>query len=217
MATIDSTNALANEAQLERDLQRLLFKNPSAMRTGLRVIGVLIRNTSVEYCNIAPKKSQIIGEREKDDFRINSRGQIVTGGRRKARLKRERKAAGRASAEAILGKKQKRGVQANPGGLQRSIGIQKVEANDSEAFVEVSVPLNSEAGKYAHRIHDEGPHGTREWTKNGPGTDAKAALPRTKPGYVGDKFLVRAVADTTDDQIKILEDTVDRWFKSGGF
>ena len=217
MATIDSTNALANHRQLERDLQRLLFKNPSAMRTGMRRIGQRVRKIAVEYCNIAPKKSQIIAEREKDDFRINAAGQIVTGGRRKSRLKRERKAAGRASAEAILGKKPKRGVQANPGGLQRSIGVQKVEANDSQAWVEVGVPLNSEAGKYAHRIHDQGPHGTREWTQNGPGTRAKEKESRKYPGYVGDKFITRAVADTTDDQIKILGDTVDRWFRSGGF
>ena len=216
MATIN-TNALANEAQLTRDLQRLLFKNPSAMRTGLRLIGQLVRKTSVEYCNIAPKVSQLRFEQFKDDFRVNVRGQIVVGGKLAAHKKREKK---RRAENRILkkqGKKQKRGLQANPGGLQRSISVMKVEATDSEAVVEIGVPLNSEAAKYAHRIHDQGPHGTREWTKNGPGTVAKEHLPRNYPGYVGDKFIARAVRDTEADQVKILADTVDRWFKSGGF
>ena len=195
MATIN-TNALANEAQLERDLQRLLFKSPSAMRTGLRRIGQVVRKRAIAYCNISPKKGQIeanlirgaVKRNASTRISINPNTGVVSVGKSKLRSKR----------------------QANPGGLQRSIGLLDVTATPSRASVEVGVPLNSEAGKYAHYIHDQGPRGTRKWTERGIGTKAKGAK-------AGDQFITRAVRDTEADQVKILADTVDRWFKSGGF
>ena len=195
MATI-GTEALANEAQLERDLRRMLTAAPSMMRTGLRRVGQVVEKRAVAYCNISPKKSQIEANLTRGAAKrgastkitINPNTGQVSVGRSTLRSRR----------------------QANPGGLQRSIDVLGVKVTASEASVEVGVPLNSEAGKYAHYIHDQGPRGTRKWTERGIGTKAKGA-------QAGDKFIERAVDDTGAEQVKILTTTVDRWFKSGGF
>lgn len=71
-------------------------------------------------------------------------------------------------------------TRAKPGGLMRSISmsVDKVKLEGS-----VFVAANSEAGKYAKRIHDEK---GKSWHKRGPGTVAKGA-------HADDKFIERAL------------------------
>lgn len=73
-------------------------------------------------------------------------------------------------------------TRAKPGGLERSIGQ---DVNDARCEGTVFVPINSEAGRYAVRIHDE--KGTK-WQYRGKGTEKKG-------GRADEKFIERAVID----------------------
>lgn len=70
--------------------------------------------------------------------------------------------------------------RAKPGGLERSIDV-FLDKSNCEAFVFVAA--NSQAGKYAERIHDK--KGS-EWSKRGKGTVAKGSR-------ADDKFIERAI------------------------
>ena len=196
MATIN-TGALANEAQLERDLRRMLTAAPSLMRTGLRKLGQVVEKRAQAYAPISPKLEQLSANL--------TRGAVKRGAKTNISINPNTGVVSIKSS--TLKARRKDGV--NPGKLQDNTKVQKVAATDSQAYVEIGVASNSDAGRYAHYIHDQGPHGTRKWKKPGIGT-------RAKPG-AGDKFIERAVDDTGAEQVKILTTTVDRWFKSGGF
>ena len=89
-----------------------------------------------------------------------------------------RKATGRA---AKLSKA--RGVsRAKPGGLERSVQLAFGIAGDT---AEIFVASNSEAGKYAKRIHDDK---GKSWHRRGPGTVAKGS-------HSDEKFIARAIYD----------------------
>lgn len=85
-----------------------------------------------------------------------------------------------------------------PGGLERSITFEP----DSSG-VDILVPANSEAGKYAVFIHDGGPNGTGDWQNRGPGTVAKG-------DQAGDKFIERAITDNEAEINKIMRNEMDR-------
>lgn len=84
-------------------------------------------------------------------------------------------------------------TRAKPGGLERSIEG-SVDADGLTGRVYVAA--NSEAGKYAVRIHDEK---GRTWHRRGPGTVAK--------GRAADaKFIERALNDSNGDIAAIIGD-----------
>lgn len=82
--------------------------------------------------------------------------------------------------KAVLKRKKRTSRRLHPGGLSRSI---EWDARDMEGAVFVA--SNSEAARYAKRIHDEK---GKTWHKRGPGTVAKGAR-------ADDKFIERAVRD----------------------
>jgi hypothetical protein len=91
-----------------------------------------------------------------------------------------------------------------PGGLERSIDF-SVTSETAEIFV----ARNGEAGKYAYRIHEEGPNGSGKWRNPGPGTIAKGAR-------AGDKFIERAITDNQDNFLRIIKSEIDKeWRKLG--
>lgn len=69
----------------------------------------------------------------------------------------------------------------------------------------IFVATNSEAGKYAFRIHEQ--KGTA-WKNRGPGTIAKGS-------QADDKFIVRAINDTRPQQIAILQDELKKALDKG--
>lgn len=91
-------------------------------------------------------------------------------------------------------------TRAKPGTLQNA--IQMAHAKDR---AEIFVPSNSGAGKYAFRIHEEGPNGTGAWANYGIGTLMKG-------NGAGDKFIKRAIDDKERDIERILLDETGRGF-----
>lgn len=85
-----------------------------------------------------------------------------------------------------------------PGALQQSI-----KAYADEHLVEIFVPLNSPAGSYAWKMHEEK---GRSWKERGPGTVAKGP-------DADDKFIERALADTRQQQARILNDMTEKLLK----
>jgi hypothetical protein len=89
--------------------------------------------------------------------------------------------------------------RATPGGLMRSIS-----AKSTEAYAEIFVAANSEAGKYAFGIHElKG----KVWRKRGIGTIAKGAK-------ADDKFITRAIDDRAKDITAIHRDAIDKALRS---
>lgn len=65
---------------------------------------------------------------------------------------------------------------------------------------EVFVPSNSEAGKYARRIHEEK---GLTWWRRGPGTEAKGA-------QADHKFILRAIEDEDSNMMKIIDSEMEK-------
>jgi len=82
-----------------------------------------------------------------------------------------------------------------PGGLMRSI-----DWVSNEHSVSVFVGQNSEASKYAKRIHDE--KGLTWWNR-GPGTVAKGP-------QADEKFIDRAANDEADANLLIMDEEMER-------
>lgn len=80
----------------------------------------------------------------------------------------------------------------NPGGLIRSIEAE-VRGEDAAIFV----AANSEAGKYAFRIH-ELKNKPRGWRRRGPGTVLRGSR-------ADEKFLERAIADNDGNFVRIIK------------
>lgn len=92
-------------------------------------------------------------------------------------------------------KKDRATSRPNPGGLMRSISM---TANKHDA--EIFVASNSEAGKYAVRMHDEK---GKTWKRRGPGTIAKG--PRAD-----EKFILRAIRENEQNLVRIAEDQMNK-------
>lgn len=88
-----------------------------------------------------------------------------------------------------------KGDQGTPGGLMRSITF----ASDAEK-AEVFVPSNSEAGKYARKMHDEK---GLSWWRRGPGTAAKGP-------QADHKFILRAIQDEGGTIGRIVDDEMEK-------
>ena len=82
-----------------------------------------------------------------------------------------------------------------PGGLMRSIEMRSNATN-----AEIFVAANSEAGRYAWRIHEEK---GRTWFRRGKGTIAKGA-------QADEKFIERALNDNAENIRKIAESQVEK-------
>lgn len=78
-------------------------------------------------------------------------------------------------------KSQGGGEEAAPGGLQNSI-----RHKATPAYVDIHVPINSQAGTYAVKMHDKK---RKEWFRRGRGTVAKGP-------QADDKFIERAIGDS---------------------
>jgi hypothetical protein len=87
-----------------------------------------------------------------------------------------------------------------PGGLTRSIGMTWDNTNAT-----IFVATNSEAGKYAFRIHEEK---GKTWKNRGPGTVAKGPK-------ADEKFITRAIADTQGKQLAILKNELEKAIAKG--
>lgn len=92
---------------------------------------------------------------------------------------------------ATLKRKKRTARRLLPGGLEKSI-----ECESSETGCSVFVASNSQAGKYAKRIHDE--KGVT-WRNRGPGTIAKGAR-------ADEKFIERAIKDNAQNFAQIVDD-----------
>ena len=84
---------------------------------------------------------------------------------------------------------------AKPGGLMRSITF----ASDAEK-AEVFVASNSEAGKYAKKMHDDK---GLSWWNRGPGTEAKGP-------QADHKFILRAIQDEGENMAKIIDSEMEK-------
>ena len=92
---------------------------------------------------------------------------------------------------ATLKRKKRTARRMLPGGLEKSIEYEATETGCS-----VFVASNSQAGKYAKRIHDE--KGVT-WRNRGPGTIAKGQR-------ADDKFIERAIRDNAQNFAHIIDD-----------
>lgn len=88
-------------------------------------------------------------------------------------------------------------TRAKPGGLERSISMATDKARIEGS---VFVAANSEAGKYAGRLHDEKGSG---WSKRGPGTIAKGP-------QADEKFISRAVSSNEGNTTKVIADELGK-------
>jgi len=92
---------------------------------------------------------------------------------------------------ATLKRKKRTARRMLPGGLEKSIEFEATETGCS-----VFVASNSQAGRYARRIHDE--KGVT-WRNRGPGTIAKGAR-------ADEKFIERAIRDNAQNFAHIIDD-----------
>ena len=90
-------------------------------------------------------------------------------------------------------------TRAKPGGLERSIEFEVVDRGSS-ATAYVFVAGNSEAGRYAKRVHDEK---GKTWQNRGIGTIAKGTR-------ADDKFIERAVAKNSGKIGAIIKREIDK-------
>lgn len=153
-----------------------------AAANGMRRIGHLVQTTAVAYAPKGPTQAEIERLR-KAEWKL--RGKKPSARQKKAwRASRNPRATSRPK----------------PGGLMRSIGMTS-SATDATVFV----ASNSEAGKYAFRIHEEK---GKTWKNRGPGTVAKGAK-------ADDKFITRAITDTRQKQVEILKSEIDKAIQRG--
>ena len=99
---------------------------------------------------------------------------------------------------ATLKRKKRTARRLMPGGLERSIAYEA-----SETGCSVFVAANSEAGRYAKRIHDEK---GMTWRNRGAGTIAKG--PRAD-----EKFIERAIRDNARNFALIIDDELRKALK----
>lgn len=72
-------------------------------------------------------------------------------------------------------------------------------ASDAEK-AEIFVASNSEAGKYAKKMHDEK---GLSWWNRGPGTEAKGP-------QADHKFILRAIEDGAEDSTRIVDSEMEK-------
>lgn len=142
-------------------------------------VGVLVKRTAVQYAPISPTAGLL---------KELSMIKMVNAGFSNKRIKKTMKAA-----------KARRNPRATsrpkPGGLMHSIMFQS-----GPDYAEIYVPANSEAGKYAYKIHEEK---GLTWRNRGPGTQAKGS-------QADDKFITRAITDNESQILSIMATEISK-------
>lgn len=159
--------------QIGRALERVSYR-----------AGAMIFDTAKRYAPISPTQSLLNQMRQ---IRLVNKGysnrQIRAfrrrGNARKKAMSAQRSAAGQTAA-----------IRPMPGALQNSI-----QMRNGVDYIEIFVPSNSPAGKYAAKIHDER---GKTWQNRGPGTVAKG--PQAK-----EKFIARAITDRRMDIERLID------------
>ena len=192
---IDATVKVEGLREALRDLSAMDGHARGGLKRALWRMGALVKKTAVRYAPISPSTGML--------KRFLRRGAIAGD---RVTLKATKR---RGVTEVMLTKfyadrlktdfygfgNPRSTTLPKPGGLMRSITLHATE-NQAEIFV----PVNSEAGKYAFRIHEEF---GKTWFHRGPGTQAKGA-------QAGAKFIERAVTDNGRELVRIAEDEMDR-------
>jgi hypothetical protein len=173
-----------NADEIIRELKRVQRLTEQGAARGMYRIGQLVATTARFYAPISPTQGQL-NQLRKAEWKL--RGKKPSGAQKKAwKASKNPRATSRPK----------------PGGLIRSIGMTS-DAKNATIFV----ATNSEAGKYAYRIHEEK---GKTWKNRGPGTVAKPA------GLKADaKFISRAIADTRDKQLAILQNEIEKAIAKG--
>jgi hypothetical protein len=143
----------------------------AGIKRALYRIGAEVRRTAIQNAPISPTEAV---RKSLLKPRSVKRG---TGGRFLSRKRRTRK------------------VGATPGGLAKSI----VFVSDADS-AEIFVASNSEAGKYAERMHDG--KGV-SWWKRGPGTVKKGA-------QADAKFIKRAIATEEPFMLRVIDAEMEK-------
>lgn len=167
-----------------RALDRASGETRAGIRRALFVIGATVKRTAVKYAPISPTASLLRRFARAGGVAGDS---LMTGG---SRRRRGRLVTLTPSYVDRLSDDPRSTAGPKPGGLMRSIAF----ASDADK-AEIFVPSNSEAGKYARRIHDEK---GLTWWKRGPGTQAKGA-------EADDRFILRAITDNEATMVKIID------------
>lgn len=171
-----------NSAEVKRWLDQVRAETVRGAANGMRRIAGMVQKVAVEYAPKGPTQAELDRLR-KAEWKL--RGKSPSGAQ-KAAWKASRKANSHS--------------RPAPGGLMRSIGA-KSDATNATIFV----ATNSEAGKYAFRIHEEK---GKKWKNRGPGTIAKGSK-------ADEKFITRAIDDTHQKQVAILRDELNKAIAKG--
>lgn len=158
----------------------------AAGKRAMSKVGALVQKTAKQYAPISPSVT-ILRKLSKAGGNIGASYEIAATKKRAA----QRVVLTKFYAERLdtmLSANPRATGRPKPGGLQNSITF---TSNETQA--QIFVPANSEAGKYAYRIHEE--KGIT-WFRRGPGTQVKGAK-------ADSKFIERAIKDNTE-QIQVM-------------
>ena len=163
---------------------------PVQLKAANRRVGLEVRRKAVNYCPISPTKAQHEAGLSR-----------ATAGKRSGEAPQTHISYG-PSGRVVIGRSTRKSKRKdfNPGVLRRSIEITSL----TQHHVDVSVPLNSAGGKYAHYIHDQR---FSAWRKRGVGT--VRAGPQSK-----EKFIERAIEDLGKDILRIYADAAGRFLRA---
>jgi hypothetical protein len=158
---------------LERDLTNMARTHQSLFVRALTHIGRTVQRAAKLNAPKSPTKSQYVGE-------LNRQREL-----RAAQGKKSRKAKSSSNRSDFA-----------PGGLERSI---RYEVRPFIGAVDIFVPVNSEAGQYAERMHETN-------YKLGPGSLAKK---KQQSRAIGRDYITRAVTDEELNIMAALQSFVD--------
>lgn len=181
---------MADDVNIEDVRQMLKDASPAMMKAagrGAMRAGLVIHNQARRNAPRSPSEAQKRAER------IENKGKPRPKPiRRRSALSRfVRKTKGVLGR--ILHRRPRARARAVPGGLEKSIELERTEAG-----VTIFVAANSPAGKYAKRIHDEK---GKTWWNRGRGT-------RDKGAQADDKFIERAVDANRDKIAQYIDDEI---------
>ncbi len=174
-----------------RELDRASGQTRDGIRRALFRIGATVKRTAVRYAPISPTTAML----RRFQKAGGAEGTTIFSGTGKNRRRVTLTGFYANRLDALLSDDPQSESGPKPGGLMRSITF----ASDADT-AEIFVPSNSEAGKYARKIHDD--KGI-SWWKRGPGTQAKGPQAR-------EKFILRAIQDNEDTALKIIDSEMEK-------
>ena len=158
--------------ELRARLQTMLQRHYSLFKNALDEVGFVVQEAAIRRAPKSPTKEQYLKE-----LNLKRLGRLVQG-------KKPRKSKSTTNRSDL-----------NPGGLERSI---RKRVSTVGGYVDVYVPVNAEAGKYAFRMHEDKYKlgiGSRQKQRGGV--------------MVGRKYIERGAEDKQRDIFDILESFVD--------